>query len=239
MNLGRRLISWIPNTITCCNLLAGCLAIVMSFHLRSTFAGHSGLTWFYFCICAAALVDFCDGLSARLLKAYSDLGKQLDSLSDLVSFGVAPGMLMLNIMLEQDHSLWLCGIALFIPVMGAMRLAIFNIDDTQSTEFKGLPIPANALFWMGVSAWIANHYYPGWLFMWVLIVLISLCMVSNIRMFSLKFKNLAFRDNVKRYAIIVACIVFFIFYRIEGLAWTILLYILLSIFSRKKTEEES
>lgn len=229
----RRIISCIPNTITSLNLLSGCMAIYMAFHLDAQMGALTGLQWFYVCIAAAAVFDFCDGLSARLLKAYSDIGKELDSLSDLVSFGVAPGMLMLNIMSTVgDASFWSFG-ALLIPVMGALRLAKFNVDDSQATTFTGLPIPANALFWIGVAAWIAEHGYPGTVVMLVIIALISLSMVSAIRMFSLKFKNLTIYDNVKRYGIILAAIAFLIWYGVSGLAWTILLYILISLFTQK------
>ncbi len=229
----KRIISCIPNTITSLNLLSGCVGIYMAFHLDELMGPFSGLQWFYVCIAAAAIFDFCDGLSARLLKAYSAIGKELDSLSDLVSFGVAPGMLMLNTMSTVGQaSFWSFG-ALLIPVLGALRLAKFNVDTEQSTTFTGLPIPANALFWIGVSDWISQYQYPGTVFMLVLILLISLAMVSKIRMFSLKFKNLTFYDNVKRYGIIIAAIAFIVWYGVSGLAWTILLYILISLFTQK------
>lgn len=228
----RRIISCIPNTITSLNLLSGCVAIYMAFNLNVLMGSLTGLQWFYICIAAAAVFDFCDGLSARLLKAYSAIGKELDSLSDLVSFGVAPGMLMLNIMNGVDAGIWSFG-ALFIPVLGALRLAKFNVDDSQTTTFTGLPIPANALFWIGLADWIQQYRYPGTIIMLVLILLISLAMVSKIRMFSLKFKNLTFYDNVKRYGIIIAALAFVIWYGVSGLAWTILLYILISVFTQK------
>ena len=230
----RRIISWIPNTITCLNLLSGCVAVIMAFNLGNEYYGLQALQWFYICIGAAAVFDFCDGLAARTLKAYSNIGKELDSLSDLVSFGVAPGMLMLNIMLANTCCPWACAIALLIPVLGALRLAKFNVDDTQTTTFRGLPIPANALFWIGAAAWIAEYGYPGYWVMAVLIVVIAGMMVCNLRMFSLKFKNLAFVDNVKRYGIIIAAIAFVAFNGISGLAWTILTYILISLFARDK-----
>lgn len=228
----RRIISCIPNTITSLNLLSGCVAIYMAFNLTVLMGSLTGLQWFYICIAAAAVFDFCDGLSARLLKAYSAIGKELDSLSDLVSFGVAPGMLMLNIMSGECDGIWSFG-ALLIPVLGALRLAKFNVDDSQTTTFTGLPIPANALFWIGLADWIQQYRYPGTILMLVLILLISLAMVSKIRMFSLKFKNLTFYDNVKRYGIIIAALAFVIWYGVSGLAWTILLYILISIFTQK------
>lgn len=228
---------YIPNTITLLNLLSGCLATVAAFHLGESIFGIQAQIWVYILIAAAAVFDFCDGLSARMLKAYSDIGAELDSLSDLVSFGVAPAMLMLNTMLLNGAGAW-AFVALFIPMMGALRLAIFNVDTTQTTSFRGLPIPANAIFWIGASAWISAHIYPPTAALVIIILAISLCMVAPMRMFSLKFKNLNFSDNVLRYAIVIACIAFLIFYGLEGLVWTILLYILLSLFSKKNSETQ-
>jgi CDP-diacylglycerol--serine O-phosphatidyltransferase len=206
----------------------------MAFHHNETFGALTGLQWCYIAIAAAAVFDFCDGASARLLGAYSLIGKELDSLSDLVSFGVAPAMMMLNVMLDFSEHAWLCYIALFIPVCGALRLARFNIDDTQSTCFRGLPIPANALFWIGMSGWIKTYGYPGTSTMAIIIVLMSLVMVCNLKMFTLKFKNFDYRENFRRYVIILAAIVFVVMYGIAGLAWTIILYLLISYFTRNR-----
>lgn len=227
---------YIPNTITLLNLLSGCLAVFAAFHTGDTFLGLCGTSWVYILIGMAAVFDFCDGFAARLLKAYSDIGAELDSLSDLVSFGVAPAMLMLNIMMANGAGAWSFA-AMFIPMMGALRLAKFNVDTTQTTTFSGLPIPANAIFWIGASAWISSYHYPGTIVVVAVILAMSLCMVAPMRMFSLKFKNLSLHDNVLRYGIVLACIAFVIFYRLPGLMWTILLYILLSLFSRKKEDE--
>ena len=232
----RKLISYIPSTITCLNLLSGCMAVFMAFHLQDAYWGISGQSWVYIFIAAAAVFDFCDGLAARMLKAYSDIGKELDSLSDLVSFGVAPGMLMLNIMLQGSHFPVTALAALLIPVCGALRLAKFNVDTNQSTVFTGLPIPANAIFWIGMAAWQSESPYLGSSLMIPFIILISLAMVSRIRMFSLKFKNLRFADNIKRYAVILAAIAFVAIYGLSGLMWTIILYIFLSMFSRNIEE---
>lgn len=230
----KKITSYIPNTITSLNLLSGCMALLAAFHLNEEFFGFSAYAWCYIFIAAAALFDFCDGLSARLLHAYSDMGKELDSLSDLISFGVAPGMLMFNIMEANGAGAW-AFTALLIPLCGGLRLAKFNVDTTQSTTFKGLPIPANALFWIGFSAWIQDYAYPYSWIVAVIIALISFSMVSNFRMFSLKFKNLSIYDNVKRYAVIFAAIAFVLTNGVSGLAWTILLYMLLSLVSTKNS----
>ncbi len=106
------------------------------------------------------------------------MGKELDSLSDLVSFGLAPAFLVMNAMRIYGAPMWVAAFAIFIAVMGALRLAKFNVDTRQTTSFIGLPIPANAIFWIGTLAWIQSHAYPGNAVMIVLILAISLLMVS-------------------------------------------------------------
>ena len=221
----KKITGFIPNTITLCNLLSGCVAIFMAFHISDTFGGLTGLQWTWIAIAAAAMFDFCDGASARGLGAYSALGKELDSLSDLVSFGVAPGMMMLNLGLEYSQHPWLCFAALLIPAFGALRLAKFNIDTTQTENFRGLPIPANAIFWIGLSAWIDAHGYFGSAGLAVIILLVSSLMTANMTMFSLKFHNFNWRENFRRYVILAAALMFVIMWGVSGLLWTIVLYI--------------
>lgn len=237
--MGKKVTRPIPNVITLCNLLSGCVAIFMAFHQEETFWGLPGLWWTWIAIGAAAVFDFCDGASARLLDAYSPLGKELDSLSDLVSFGVAPGMMILNLMAANAQYPLLAAFALLIPALGAFRLARFNVDDTQTTTFVGLPIPANAIFWIGLAGWIGHFGYPSTGVMIALTVLISWLMVSNIRMFSLKFHNFDWRENFRRYVLIFAAVAFLVLRGVEGLMWTIVLYILISLLGRKEEVEEA
>ena len=185
-------------------------------------------------IAAAAVFDFFDGAMARALHAYSDLGKDLDSLSDMVSFGVAPAMLMLNTMADYGSPIWACFFTLMIPVCGAIRLAKFNNDTEQATVFRGLPIPANAIFWIGAYGWISTYYYPGWPVITLLIIAVSLAMTAQFKMFSLKFKNFDLAKNFCRYIIMVAAILFVAIYGLAGLMWTILLYLLLSLMRRNR-----
>ncbi len=215
--------SQIPNTITCLNLLSGCIAIIFAFHSGETFGSLSGRECAYIAIAAAALFDFCDGAMARLLHAYSDVGKELDSLSDLVSFGVAPAMLMFN--LVDNPARW---VALIIAAFGALRLAKFNVDDRQTTTFIGLPIPANAIFWIGYTSWIMHHGMPATWSVIVTVLLVSFLMVGDLRMFSLKFKNFSWRENFSRYVILLSAVFFVVTNGVEGLMWTIILYILIS-----------
>lgn len=230
----RKLVSVVPNTLTCCNLLSGCVAIFMAFHYSEQFGALSGASWAMIAIGAATVFDFLDGASARLLKAFSPIGADLDSLSDMVSFGIAPAMLMLNVMLTYSVHPWLCWAAFLIPVCGALRLAKFNIDTEQATYFRGLPIPANAIFWIGMYGWITSYGYPGTAIMVILIVLVSLAMVAKFKLFSLKFKNFDFHENFIRYVIVVAAILFVVIYGLSGLVWTVVLYVLMSLLRQHR-----
>ncbi len=238
----KRIIAQIPNSITCLNLLSGCLACIFAFSHDVQIGSFMGYQWVFIFIGAAALFDFCDGASARLLHLYSLMGKELDSLADLISFGLAPALLMFNTLGSLGAG-WMAYLALAIPVFGALRLAKFNVDELQATSFRGLPIPANAIFWIGICALInenpaiiTNNPTTGHIMMAFLLIAISLLMISNVGMFSLKFKNFDWRENFKRYAILVAAILFVVMYGIPGFAWTICLYILISVFSRSQEE---
>lgn len=222
----------IPNTITCLNLLSGCAAIILAFHSDELICGLRGEYWVYIMIGCAAVFDFLDGASARLLKAYSNIGADLDSLSDLVSFGVAPAMLMINVMHQYGDSPAAYG-ALIVPVCGAIRLARFNNDTSQSDTFSGLPIPSAAIFLIGLCGWIHRYGYPGTGLTVVLCVLIALAMVCRLRMFSLKFHNFSIHENIRRYALLAAAVVFIISFGIAGFAWTILFYLLMSLLGRR------
>ena len=243
----KSIIRSIPNTITCLNLLSGCLAIMMSFSAGKTFLfGWTGWQWAVAFIFAGAFFDFCDGLAARLLHAYSDLGKELDSVSDLVSFGVAPAFLLLNVMnyLHPEHYFgngiaWIHCIVFLIPVLGAIRLARFNVRDADgdNSVFHGLPIPANALFWIGYVSWVWEWGLPEDYVIAIGILLVSLSMVSNLTLPSLKFKNLIFSQNVGRYLIIAVTVALVILLGLAGFMWAIVVYLLMGVFTPSKTAE--
>ena len=214
------------------NLFSGCMAVVSAFHFNETIGAMQGYEWAFLFIGLATVFDFCDGLSARLLHAYSALGKELDSLSDLVSFGVAPAALVFNLIQSQTGS-WVAFLAFLIAVFGALRLAKFNIDDRQTTSFIGLPIPANAIFWIGVVAWNVDFRYIGDAWMTALVVLFPLLMVSSLPMFSLKVKTLSLRSNVRRYALLLCTAMLVAAMQLAGLLWAIVFYILLSATERR------
>ena len=209
----------IPNAITCLSLLSGCVASVMALHGNLL----SALIW----IIIAAVFDFCDGFAARLLKAYSPMGKELDSLSDMVSFGFAPGMVVYWLLGEASTALpfgslntYIPYLAFVIPTFSGLRLAKFNIDERQTTSFIGLPvIHANEGLFVLVTV--------------ILAFITSLLLVSEIPMFSLKVKSLAWKGNELRYILIACAIIFVALWGFLGISGTILLYIVLSIFNKK------
>ena len=185
-------------------------------------------------IALAAVFDFFDGFTARLLHAVSPLGKELDSLSDAVSFGLAPGMVLYNMLVQYAPENGVAYIAMLIPVFGALRLAKFNVSTDQSTTFTGLPIPANAIFWIGFTNFYAEHHADvPVLVVAGLVVALSLLMVCNLRMFSLKLHSLSVRENYKQYLLVLAFVICVGFCGVTGLAWAMLFYIVLSAVTKQ------
>ena len=213
----------IPNTLTCCNLLCGCMAIMK---VCSPISNLSAAIIF---ILAGAAFDFCDGAAARLFKAYSPIGKELDSLADVVTFGVAPAFICVNC-LPMSHNLGLAG--LVIAAGAALRLAKFNTDERQSSSFLGLPVPANALFWCGLAWWMKNYQEVSQAAQAGLIALMigfALLMNSEIPMFSLKFKHFKWKGNQVRYIFIGIAVILFAFFRLGSFPIIILCYLLISV----------
>ena len=185
-------------------------------------------------IALAAVFDFFDGFTARLLHAVSPLGKELDSLSDAVSFGLAPGMVLYNMLVQYAPESGVAYIAMLIPVFGALRLAKFNVSTDQSTTFTGLPIPANAIFWIGFTNFYAEHHADVPVLVVVgLVVALSLLMVCNLRMFSLKLHSLSVKENYKQYLLVLAFVICVGFCGVTGLAWAMLFYIVLSAVTKQ------
>jgi CDP-diacylglycerol--serine O-phosphatidyltransferase len=192
-------------------------------------------------IVIGAVFDFFDGLAARLLHAYSNIGKDLDSLADDVSFGVAPALIVFSLFKEINYpdylsflANWLPYAAFLIAIFSALRLAKFNNDTRQTTSFIGLPVPANALFWASLVAGckpIAS-YHP--LLTLALVCLFSWLLVSEIPMFSLKFKNLSWKENKIAFIFVIISAILLITLKIAGFAAVIVWYILLSILTQKK-----
>ena len=198
----------IPNTLTSCNLFSGCIAAYMAFH-----GNYKEALLF---IVLGAMFDFFDGMTARLLHVSSPIGKELDSLADDITFGLAPAAIAFSLFKEvyyPDFLMPVAGImpytAFLIAVFSGLRLAKFNIDERQTSSFIGVPVPANALFWASLVAGIhpiliSESFNP--LYLLALVCLFSWLLVSEIPMFSLKFKSLSWKDNKVSFSFLIICI---------------------------------
>jgi len=232
----------IPNTLTCLNLVCGCFSTMSSLNGNLTLAA----VW----IVVAAVFDFCDGLSARLLHVTSEIGKELDSLSDVVSFGVAPTMIVYKwlticyfqmLPAVQTPFVFLLSYGVFlVPALSAVRLARFNLDTKQTENFIGMPTPANALFLGFIPnaaehIAILNNYWVVLLFA----IFFAVLLVSPINMISLKFKDFSFKPmNIARYLILLVGIILFIVFRLGSFPLIIFGYLLISIFYHTLTNLE-
>lgn len=226
----------IPNILTCLNVLSGCIACVMAFE--------GNYFWVVIWVIVAAVADFFDGFSARILKAYSNIGKDLDSLADMVSFGMAPALVVFRFLSDSPTldslSLPFAGyipyISFMLVIFSALRLAKFNNDERQTSSFIGLPTPPNALFWISLCYGLSlnNTGIPDEVSFYsiiVLIIIFSLLMISEIPMFSLKVKNFGLRGNELRYLLIVLMLAAVIFGGLLGIAAGIIVYIIMSVIS--------
>ncbi len=229
----------IPNLLTLLNLLAGCLSIISSVEGYPLWAG--------IFILVAAVFDFLDGLAARLLKAVSSVGKELDSLSDIISFGLAPSFILFVFMksillLNHIESTDLTCINIFIllspfliVVFSALRLAKFNVDSRQTSEFIGLPTPANAIFiaWLPVllSSYNLTIYFIilNLKTLLTIIIIHSLLLISPFPLFSLKMKSFAWKENKVRYFFLAVSIILVVLLRWKSVPFIIWLYILIGI----------
>lgn len=213
----------IPNFLTCCNLLCGCIGVVLV--LQGSLESAAYFVWI------ACAFDFFDGFAARLLKVSSPIGKELDSLADMVSFGLLPAMVIFSMLRMTNTHDYLPYLAFSIAVFSALRLAIFNIDETQSDSFKGLPTPANALFITALpllTGNIAIALYEPWILV-VITLVSSYLLVSGIPLFALKFKSFGFKGNEVRYIFLGLCVGMLVTLKFSAIPLIILLYIILSL----------
>ena len=228
----------IPNTITCCNLISGCIATYFAF------MGDSKLALLFIVI--GAVFDFFDGMVARLLHVSSPIGKELDSLADDITFGFAPSAIVFNY-LCTFHIHWpiIPFLAFIMAAFSALRLAKFNLDERQALGFIGLPTPANALFWgsliVGLEKWsedyslFTTHDSLPYLVLCGTFVRCYL-LIAEIPMFALKFKTWGWKGNEVKYIFILSCIPLLLFLGVSGLAAIIAWYVILSIITTKKNK---
>jgi len=210
----------IPNAITCLNLFSGCVGVWFAFN-----GNYQGVA---LAVIFSAIFDFLDGMSARLLKAYSPMGKELDSLADVISFGLLPGATVFN-MLSVDYIHSYAYLGFLLTIFSALRLAKFNIDERQTSSFIGLPTPANAIFWAGIALAFSSWFIAHPLGLLGLTVLFSYLLVAEIPMFSLKFKNLNWKENKLQFVFLGGCLLLIVFLLQKAIAPLILWYIVLSV----------
>jgi len=239
----KKIISQIPNFITSLNIVSGVLATIFAID------GH--LIWAGIFICVAAILDFLDGFVARLLNAYSNVGKQLDSLGDVISFGVAPGAILFTLLefslfgtnqpIYEIGANWYEWLILFsaflVPVFGAIRLARFNANPVDEPFFRGLPIPANGLFWASLGLMLEMPKYTELLQLLystenlvIMGVFMSGMMIITMPMFSLKPKSLSLNENWYRYIFLSISIILLLVFNVYGIALIIFLYIFMNLF---------
>jgi CDP-diacylglycerol--serine O-phosphatidyltransferase len=215
----------IPNMLTLGNLICGSSAVV-------ALLMHADFELAFWLVVASAVFDFFDGFAARLLKSVSAIGVELDSLADMVSFGLVPSVAMFclwDVAPSSDLPSWMRYLTLTIVAFSALRLAKFNIDDTQTTEFCGLPTPANGLFCLSLAMLMAagSISLPQWAILTISIGM-AYMLISPIRMFALKFKGFGWQGNEIRYSFIALCVVLIAAITRYAVPAIILLYIIIS-----------
>jgi CDP-diacylglycerol--serine O-phosphatidyltransferase len=222
--------------LTCGNLFSGCLATVAGF--LGDYPAALGF------IVLGATFDFFDGMTARLLHVSGPLGKELDSLADDITFGLAPSAIVFSLMWMVQYPAFLEPVADYLPysafliaVFSALRLGKFNIDPRQSSSFIGLPTPANALFWASLAAgsydFLVSDRFNA-VYLVALVIVMSLLLVAELPMFSLKFKHLSWRENRVSYLFLIVCIPLLFILKVSAFAAIIVWYILLSALTRGK-----
>lgn len=218
----------LPNAITCANLLSGCIGIVFAFKGNLETAA-------YFVI-FSGIFDFFDGMVARLLNVKSAIGKDLDSLADMVSFGFLPGVIMFHLLKASDYSSeYLPYLGFIITVFSALRLAKFNNDTRQTEDFIGLNTPMNTLFICSLP--FIAHDYPQIISSSILLIAItaitSLLLVSEIKIFSLKFSNLSWEKNKIKFIFLILSAILIAFLKFAAIPFVLVLYIALSFLHFK------
>jgi len=222
----------IPNTLTCCNLLSGCGATLTAIN-----SGDFKLALLYIII--GAVFDFFDGFSARILHVSSPIGKELDSLADVITFGMAPAAIVWAYLNICHFPL---SIFPFLMVaFSALRLAKFNLDERQTSSFIGLPTPANALFWASLIVGLDRmEDLPAGICWAVLAGILISCwlLVAEIPMFALKFKNFNLHDNTVRYVFLITSLALIVCLGVPGIAAVIVWYVILSLFTQHQPKNK-
>lgn len=229
-------LKYIPNLVTLCNLLSGCVGIVA--------VAQGNLIMGAYFIWIAALFDFFDGLTARALRAFSSIGGELDSLADMVSFGVLPSFIMYGLLeaaLPIDYQ-WLAYIAFVIAASSAIRLAIFNTDTRQTQSFIGLPTPASALLISALPLSSKNYVVellniPA--FLLIITLLDAYMMVADVELMAFKFKSFAWSENKFKYIFVLVSLVLVFALNTIAIPVIIILYVVVSLMQKYLAKSES
>jgi len=211
----------IPNTITSLNLFSGCIGIIMVLNQEYMLA--------FYCVLASGIFDFFDGMSARALHVKSLIGKELDSLADVISFGFLPGAIIFTMLKDTTEHAYLPYLGFIITVFSALRLAKFNIDTRQTTDFIGVNTPMNTFFIVSLPFIVQD--YPVLKNTWILLgiaIVVSLLLVSEIKLFSMKLNSLSWKVNKYKYLFLIVSVVLLIWLKFLALPIILLLYILFS-----------
>lgn len=230
----------IPNSITCCNLISGCIATGFAF------AGNIKVALLLIII--GAVFDFFDGMLARLLNVSSPIGKELDSLADVITFGLAPSTIIFSQLHVMSYPTFLEPLRDYLPyaafimaAFSALRLAKFNLDDRQSLGFIGLPTPANALFWGSLLVGVGEKLETRpWALYFILagVLISSWLLVSEIPMFALKFKHWSFKGNEVKYLFLITCCPLVVIFGISSFAIIIAWYVILSAIVKQSPTQQ-
>jgi len=224
----------IPNAVTCLNLFCGCVGIVFAFD--------GELEWASYSIWVAAVFDFLDGMLARILNAYSDIGKDLDSLADVVSFGVLPSAIIYQLFPESSPTIdWLKYSAFLIAIFSALRLAKFNNDIRQSENFIGLPTPANAMLiaslpFIAAGGNMVSAYLQNPIFLAVFSLGMSLLLISEIHLMSLKFSGIDLTKNLYRYILVFSSLVLLLIFKFAAVPLIMVAYFIISFIQFRTTK---
>jgi len=216
----------IPNLLTLINLSLGCIASIYVFHNQLAIAAYL--------VFAAVIIDFADGFVAKLLNAQSELGKQLDSLADMLTFGFVPGLMLFQLLFQEaevsEYRFYYSLAGFSITIFSALRLAKFNINKSQQDAFTGLPTPATALFIVSLPLiFETNDFVINKYFLYTIIILFSYLLIAPIRMFSLKFKNYSWAGNQIRYIFLAISLILIVTLSFAAIPVIIILYMLFSV----------
>ncbi len=221
----------LPNFLTCCNLICGCFGIVFVLENRDIPAAY--FVWL------AGIFDFLDGFAARMLKVTSPIGKELDSLADVISFGLLPALVMYKLIEGSTDSAVLPYIAFTIAVFSALRLAIFNVDETQRDSFRGLNTPANTIFITSLP--LLHNDVGRWLYQPPVLIgitlLFSFLLVSRIEFFAFKFKTFSWADNKLRFTFLGLSVLLLVSLQFRAIPIIIIIYIVFSLLNKRVSLE--